>query len=154
MIRGPTSLHLACHRAAIAQVPAEPIVEICGKGPCRPRRNRAIVPRNDKKPHSVSSEMRLSLSSVCIRDHRNSGHRQETLFPNIPSREGKTSPLGSDVFLPLLSSLSKHTVKRFAPRIRENNCLLRCLRYRVLSVFTAQSQGLQLSGYLVLCRVF
>lgn len=100
----------------MAEVPVEPIAEICGKGFCRHRRNRAIMPRNGNEPHSISSEMplRLFLSDVCFQDYKNSRQRQEISLSSSTPKEGEMNPLGSGVFLPLLSILFKYTIKGFA----------------------------------------
>ena len=142
----------------MAEVPAEPMADICGKGSCRHRRNRAIVPRNDKEPHSISSEMPLRLfpSNVCMQDYENSRHRQEIPLSTNTPREGKMNPLWSGTLLPLLSTLFKYTVKGFASdrerwTSKKTTVFCNVCVTRVLSVLTAKSQEFQLSRYFVTC---
>lgn len=112
------------------------------------------MPRNDKEPHSISSEMPLRsfVSNVCIQVY---AETRNIPFNQHP-REGKMNPLGSGMFLPLLSVLFKYTMKGFAAG-RERRVAKKTTVFcnvsitHILSVLTAKSQVFQLSKYLVAC---
>lgn len=116
MFQEPMSLHFACNHAANYRSPSRAHAKICGKGSCKHGRNRAIMPRNDKEPHHISSEMpmRLFLNRVFIQDYKTFRQRQEIPLSTSTPREDKMNPLRSGMFLLLLSTLFKHTTKGFA----------------------------------------
>lgn len=59
--RSPQSVDLHVVNCRIQFSSAESIAEICGKGSCRHRGNRAIMPSGAKQPHSTSLDMPLQL---------------------------------------------------------------------------------------------
>lgn len=116
MFQVPMSLHFVCHHAANYRSLSRAHAKICGKGSRKHGRNGAIMPRNDKEPCHISSEMplRLFLSNVCIQDYKTFRQRQKISLSTSTPREKKMNLLRSGIFLLLLSTLFKHTTKGFA----------------------------------------
>lgn len=140
----------------IAEAPAEPIAEICGKQSSRHWRNRPSF-QETTEPH-ISSEMPLILvqSNACIQDYKNSRQQQEVSVSVNTPREGKNESSCFRNVSALLSTLIKYTIKGFASGrekwISKKTTVFcnACITW-VLSVLTAQSQGLQLSRYMLTC---
>lgn len=107
MLQAPRSVLL------IAEVPAEPIAEICGQGSWRHRRSRAIIPSSAKEPHSISSDVppRLFPSNVCIQAYKIARRSQDISLSTNTPRKGNNKFLGPGMFLPLPFTLFKYSIK-------------------------------------------
>lgn len=120
----------------IAEVPAEPIAEICGKGSCRHRRNRAIMPRNDRATQHLLRNATEIVPKQCMHSGFQKLQAETRNIPlnQHPKRRKNEPPWVRNVSASALHFIQVHRkgicFRQGKVDVQEIHCLLQCLHYQ------------------------